>query len=138
MLTLTLPRWIELRKVNNAVDSSMTYVSDPEHYSKPDYWEQADSVEAGGKGDCEDYALAKCRRLVALGWPREALRIATCWDEKGEYHAVLTVDTAEGTWVLDNRQLGILNFADLPYRWDKREVPGRLEWAKIQSEESST
>ena len=103
MIKLDDASWATLRAVNAAVNADTRYVGDAEHYGKADYWTPAD-----GAGDCEDYALAKCRRLTAQGWPRAALRIALCWTETGDYHAVLTVEAEDGAWVLDNRTEQIL------------------------------
>jgi predicted transglutaminase-like cysteine proteinase len=126
MSFLTSARGAELTDVNRAVNDDVRYVSDAAAYGRADYWEPAE-----GAGDCEDYALAKCRRLVALGWSRDSLRIACCWTEANEYHAVLTVDTDLGTFVLDNRRDEIRPWAGCGYRWDKREVPGRGLWERI-------
>lgn len=126
MFPLTEVRWAELVTVNDEVNQGTTYTSDVEQYKARDYWEPAN-----GRGDCEDYALAKCRKLFEKGWPREVLRIALCFNEQGTAHAVLTVDTDRGTYVLDNINHYVLNFTDVPYRWLEREVPGGKDWVKI-------
>jgi len=84
-------------------------------------------------GKSEVIALAKRERLVALGWPPDALRLARCLTERAEPHAVLTVETDSGTWVLDNRRRGILAWGSVPYRWLAREVPRRFLWQRIRS-----
>jgi len=56
-----------------------------------------------GYGDCEDYVLLKRRMLLQSGWPREALLITVVRDKKDEGHAVLTVKTDRGDYVLDNQ-----------------------------------
>ena len=56
-----------------------------------------------GYGDCEDYVLLKRRMLMQAGWPREALLITVVRDKKGDGHAVLTVKTNRGEFVLDNQ-----------------------------------
>jgi len=85
-------------------------------------------TEAGG--DCDSYATAKYERLVALGWPRQWLRLATCWVEDGiGYHAVLLADDADGqTWVLDNRHGRPVEFQLLKYRWHKLQIAGTNRW----------
>jgi predicted transglutaminase-like cysteine proteinase len=47
--------------------------------------------------------LLKRKMLIDAGWPREALLITVVRDKKGEGHAVLTVKTDKGEFVLDNR-----------------------------------
>ncbi|MGH6954161.1 MAG: transglutaminase-like cysteine peptidase [Alphaproteobacteria bacterium] len=87
---------------------------------------------AQGYGKSEAVALAKRERLVALGWPPDALRLARCVTERAEPHAVLTIETDNGTWVLDNRRRGISAWSAVPYRWLAREVPGRFLWQRIR------
>ncbi len=92
----------EITEVNAEVNK-LPYVADAEKYELEDFW--ADITEAGS-GDCDDYAIAKLRRLVKLGWPIEALHLACCYVETGEYHAVLVVEAprARQAFMLDNRQ----------------------------------
>jgi len=71
-------------RINSKVNASVTYKSDLEQYSKPEFWK-----EAGAFGDCEDYALLKRHRLIEAGFARKDLHLACCWDETGAYHCVL-------------------------------------------------
>jgi len=81
--------------------------------------------------DCDSYATEKYRRLVVAGWPKSALRLATCWVETGEYHAVLLADLGEETWVLDNRYPHPTEYALLPYKWHLGQVAGTQRWEKL-------
>lgn len=54
-------------------------------------------------GDCEDYVVTKRSRLIKMGLPAGALRIAYAKTRAGEGHAVLIVRTSTGDYVLDNR-----------------------------------
>ena len=47
--------------------------------------------------------LLKRRMLMQAGWPRQALLITVVRDKKGEGHAVLTVKTDKGEFILDNQ-----------------------------------
>lgn len=115
----------KLHRVNVEFNSSTKYIHDAEQYDEIDYWQVPDA----GRGDCEDYALAKRRRLRDIyEGNKDSFRIACCWVEgedgskgTGGYHAVLTVDTKQGTYVLDNRHPEVMAYPDLPYRWHKRE-----------------
>lgn len=136
MLTRTAALMAKLATVNAEVNR-LPYRSDATLYGRPDFWTD---IEAAGAGDCEDYALAKRARLLAAGWPPSAVRLATCWTERDEYHAVLTVDLqgAEGaeTWVLDNRFGRVQAAADLVrigYRWDRRQAPAGRGWVQIRA-----
>lgn len=128
-MEMTDARWAELEAVQAEVNSRVHYRTDMDLYRQADFWTVATT-----EGDCEDYALAKRQDLMAKGWPVEALRLATCLTEAGEGHAVLTVDTDHGTYVLDNRWPHVKPWADLTglgYRWLERQVPGQMAWAQI-------
>ncbi len=86
-----------------------------------------------GKGDCEDYVLLKRRMLMQAGWPREALLITVVRDKKGDGHAVLTVKTDKGDFILDNQAENVLLWSETGYRFVKRQSqsdPERLGRAR--------
>ena len=89
-------------------------LTDLEHWGVVERWNYPDD----GKGDCEDYVLLKRRMLMQAGWPREALLITVVRDKKGDGHAVLTVKTNRGEFVLDNQVGEILRLEQdrLPLR----------------------
>jgi predicted transglutaminase-like cysteine proteinase len=68
-------------------------------------------------GDCDDFAVECLDRLLNLGTPRNALRLAVCRTETGQLHLVLLAHTDDGEHALDNRQSYVQSKADLPYRW---------------------
>ncbi|MBP1848732.1 transglutaminase-like cysteine peptidase [Rhizobium halophytocola] len=70
-------------------------------------------------GDCEEFALAKRQRLIALGWPSSALRIAVARTYSGEGHAVLVVKTSAGDLVLDNRTTLVKPWQTVALHWEK-------------------
>jgi predicted transglutaminase-like cysteine proteinase len=74
-----------------------------------------------GYGDCEDYVLLKRRMLMQAGWPRQALLITVVRDKRGDGHAVLTVKTDKGEFILDNQNEEILLWSDTGYRFVKRQ-----------------
>lgn len=113
-----------IEKVNHEVNQNTIYKSDISKYGTNEWW-----TEAVGEGDCEDYALAKFRLLA--DYPKQ-IRLATCWVETGEYHAVLLVDVEGQTWVLDNRFPYPMRFQDLAYKWDKLQVAGTPNWQKAK------
>jgi predicted transglutaminase-like cysteine proteinase len=59
--------------------------------------------------------------LIQAGWPREALLITVVRDKRGDGHAVLTVKTDRGEFVLDNQTDQILLWSDTGYRFVKRQ-----------------
>ena len=109
-----------LFKVNSNINNSTRYKTDIELYKSPEYWN-----EANGEGDCEDYALAKRRLLIDANVDRSKIHLATCWTETKEYHAVLLVETDEGTYILDNRYPRPMMKSELNYTWHKIQIGDR-------------
>jgi predicted transglutaminase-like cysteine proteinase len=109
--------WKDLVRVNKWVNDTIKPVTDLEHWGVVEKWSYPDD----GRGDCEDYVLLKRRMLTQAGWPREALLITVVRDKKGEGHAVLTVKTDKGDFILDNQEESILLWSDTGYRFVKRQ-----------------
>ena len=59
--------------------------------------------------------------LIQSGWPREVLLVTVVRDKKEEAHAVLTVTTDKGDYVLDNQTQDILLWSETGYRFVKRQ-----------------
>jgi predicted transglutaminase-like cysteine proteinase len=109
----------ELESVN-AYFNAMPYVADVDENWMP-------ITEKGD--DCDSYSTAKYNRLVEMGWPKSALRLATCWCENNlGYHAVLLADLDNETWVLDNRTAKLLHPENTGYEWHKLQIAGTKEW----------
>jgi predicted transglutaminase-like cysteine proteinase len=114
---LTGAKFRELEQVNDQINTSIQPVTDIDLYGKVEYW----TYPTHNKGDCEDYVLLKQRILMERGWPESTLLITVVRDENNEGHAVLTVRTDKGDFVLDNKRREILRFADTPYTYIKRQ-----------------
>ena len=111
-------RWNLLYQVNTYVNGKIVPISDMELYGEAERW--AFPIDSG---DCEDYLLLKKRYLEGLNFPPSALLITVVLDEKNEGHAILTVTTDEGDFVLDNRRNEIRRWADVDYTYLKRQSP---------------
>jgi len=107
----------DLARVNKWVNDTIKPMTDLEHWGVVERWSYPDD----GYGDCEDYVLLKRRLLIAAGWPREALLITVVRDKKDEGHAVLTVKTDRGEFILDNQAEDILPWSETGYRFVKRQ-----------------
>jgi predicted transglutaminase-like cysteine proteinase len=94
----TPERLIELDRINRAVNREIAPATDLEVYGVVEYWTIPTT-----RGDCEDYALLKRKRLMQRGWPASALLMTVVRDDKGEGHALLTARTVQGDFVLDNK-----------------------------------
>jgi predicted transglutaminase-like cysteine proteinase len=115
-LQLDERHWRDLNEVNSIVNHTVAPRSDIDTYGVSEYWTLPKNV-----GDCEDYGLLKQAMLVDRGWPRGSLLMTVVRDEAGQGHAVLTVSTKAGDFVLDNRQDVILAWQTSPYEYVKRQ-----------------
>ena len=116
-LALSRTAWKDLVRINNWVNETIKPLTDLEHWGVVERWSYPDD----GYGDCEDYALLKRRMLIEAGWPREALLLTLVRGPDGEGHAVLTVTTDKGDYVLDNMSWDILLWSKTGYRFVKRQ-----------------
>ncbi len=115
-LSMSPDRWNMLYQVNTYANSKIKPVSDQELYGEAERWTYPTTA-----GDCEDYVLMKKRALEKLGVPAKNLQITVVLDERNEGHAVLTVSTEEGEYILDNRRNDILLWNDTNYTFLKRQ-----------------
>ena len=114
---LTTKAWKDLERVNLWVNTHIQPMTDLEHWGVVERWNYPDD----GYGDCEDYVLLKRRMLMQSGWPREALLVTVVRDNEDEGHAVLTVITDKGDYVLDNKNSFIVLWSDTGYKFVKRQ-----------------
>lgn len=136
MQTLTQELYDQLEDINKKVNKDITYEVDATLHERVDYWTV---VEGKGRGDCDDYALTKIKRLVEeTEWDRENLSIGICYVEdsrgrvgKGEGHAVAIARTDRGDFVLDNRHRKVMAYDKLPYRWIAMEDYANKGWVRI-------
>jgi len=115
--TLDDRRWKQLVRINRDVNDEIEPISDLEHWGTLEKW----SFPTDGKGDCEDYVIEKRKRLIQAGWPRQSLLITVVRDKKGDGHAVLTVKTDRGDFVLDNQESRIKGWVETGYKFVKRQ-----------------
>ncbi len=126
-LDMTPDRWNLVYQVNDYVNNKIAPVSDQDLYGEAEHW--AYPTDAG---DCEDYVLLKKRYLENLGFSAEALLITVVLDEKGEGHAVLTVTTKDGDYVLDNRRNDVKRWNATGYKFLKRQSHSNpLQWVAL-------
>ena len=116
-VVLSAQAWKDLQRVNLWVNTNVRPMTDMEHWGVVERWNYPDD----GYGDCEDYVLLKRKMLTQAGWPREALLITVVRDKNGDGHAVLTVKTDKGEYVLDNQIDEIRLWSDTGYRFVKRQ-----------------
>ncbi|ESW91513.1 hypothetical protein X773_00425 [Mesorhizobium sp. LSJC285A00] len=114
---LTRKLWAAIVDVNNSVNTRIVPRTDMEMWGKEEVWSYPDS----GFGDCEDYALEKRRELMAIGVPAGNLLMTVARQQNGDGHAVLTVRTSLGEFILDNLESKVLSWTDTDYTYLKRQ-----------------
>ena len=106
----------ELDQINRSVNAQVKPVTDMELYGREEFW-----TYPTNQGDCEDYVVLKRRVLMSRGWPSSALLITVVRDENNEGHAVLTVRTKQGDYVLDNKVDTVRLWSQTPYKFLMRQ-----------------
>lgn len=92
-----------LEAVNAYVNRRVRFMDDYAHFGRADVWSAADDTLASGRGDCEDYAIAKLQMLRHAGVADRDLYLTIVNDlVRREDHAVLVVRAAGHMYVLDN------------------------------------
>ncbi|CCV08384.1 Transglutaminase-like cysteine peptidase,BTLCP [Mesorhizobium metallidurans STM 2683] len=116
-LDLTRARWNQMVEINNRVNVSVQPLTDKELFGVEERWDYPDTA-----GDCEDYALMKRKILNEAGFPLGSLLMTVGRDAKGGGHAVLTVVTDRGDFVLDNVEQKILLWREAEIYFLKRQA----------------
>ncbi len=125
---LTQSVWDLIININHSVNTRIKPATDMELYGKEEFWTYP--IDAG---DCEDYVLEKQRELHNSGLPLASLLITVVRKRDGEGHAVLTVRTDRGDFILDNLHNEVFNWKDTEYTYLKRQAtqsPGK--WVSIE------
>ena len=126
---LTEYGWSLVRKINVEVNKAIAPMTDQEVYGRDEYW--AYPTDAG---DCEDFVLLKRKKLMEQGFSPADLLITVVRKPDGEGHAVLTLRTSDGDFVLDNLEDQVKAWYATPYTFLKRQASfdtGR--WVTIEN-----
>lgn len=107
----------EVDALNRRINTRVRPVTDRVLYGVEERWTYPDQ----NKGDCEDFALEKRRELHASGIPVADLLMTVVRKRDGEGHAVLTVRTDEGDYVLDNLDPRMKRWDETNYTFVKRQ-----------------
>lgn len=120
--------WNNIVQVNTRVNQSIEPMTDIDQFGVEENWTLPEYA-----GDCEDYALEKRRILRQLGIPPGALLMTVGYDEDGGGHAVLTVVTDNGDFILNNTEPRVLRWQDAELTYLKRQSPGDLgRWESLR------
>ncbi|MEP9386954.1 transglutaminase-like cysteine peptidase [Mesorhizobium sp. KR9-304] len=120
--------WKAIVAVNVGVNAAITPMNDSDIYGKDEVWAYPDGV-----GDCEDYVLEKRRDLMRQGLSLSNLLITVVRKPDGEGHAILTVRTDKGDFVLDNLTDTVRTWDLTGYRFLKRQASNHTgRWVTIR------
>jgi predicted transglutaminase-like cysteine proteinase len=70
-----LPEIEQIQRVNEFFNRKIVFVDDVDAWGKADYWASPLETLGRGRGDCEDFAIAKYVSLRNLGIPLDRLRL---------------------------------------------------------------
>jgi predicted transglutaminase-like cysteine proteinase len=125
--------WKQIVAVNVGVNAAIKPMNDIDIYGKDEVW-----AYPVGTGDCEDYVLEKRRDLMRQGLSLSNLLITVVRKPDGEGHAVLTVRTDKGDFVLDNLTNSVRQWDQTGYRFLKRQATNHTgRWVTIRDSQPS-
>ncbi len=117
-----------LHRVNVGVNAAIQATTDRVQWNTAERWDFAET----GLGDCEDYVLLKQRWLVSAGLHRDAVLVTVVTDLAGDGHAVLTIRTDQGDYILDNMVDDMKLWRETPYSFVKRQSSFvSTEWVSL-------
>jgi len=121
--------WATVRQINARVNRDITPMTDKELYGKDEFW-----TYPGDAGDCEDFVLLKRRMLMEKGFAAGDLLITVVRKPDGEGHAVLTLRTTQGDFILDNLNNDVKLWTETSYRYLKRQASFHAgRWVSIEN-----
>jgi predicted transglutaminase-like cysteine proteinase len=92
-----------LDMINRYVNRRVRFMDDERQYGRADMWSTANNTLRRGRGDCEDYAIAKIEMLRRAGFSERDLYLVVLKDlVRRADHAVAVVRSGEHMYVLDN------------------------------------
>ena len=109
-----VPEERALDLVNRYVNGRVAFTEDRAQFGRADRWLAASDTLARGRGDCEDYAIAKLQMLRAAGFDSRDLYLVVLKDlVRRADHAVLVVRSGGRFHVLDNGTDRVLDAAEI-------------------------
>ncbi|QKC85753.1 transglutaminase-like cysteine peptidase [Mesorhizobium sp. NZP2077] len=105
----------KLSFINSSINHAIAYKKDSVVYGKLDYWAKPTEILEHRAGDCEDFAILKMAALLRAGIPAQSMSLVVLQDRKrGFFHAVLSVSTGSGVFILDSLSNVVSRDSDLP------------------------
>ncbi|MFK0385252.1 transglutaminase-like cysteine peptidase [Agrobacterium sp. NPDC090273] len=120
--------WGVVREINTSVNATIVAMTDQEIYGKDEVWEYPTTA-----GDCEDFVLLKRKKLIEKGFAVSDLLITVVRKPDGEGHAVLTLRTTDGDFILDNLSDDVKLWTYTNYTYLKRQASFNTgRWISIE------
>jgi predicted transglutaminase-like cysteine proteinase len=105
----------KLTFVNSSINRLIAYKSDKAVYGVLDYWAKPSEILEHRAGDCEDFAILKMAALLRAGIPAQSMSLVVLQDRRRKFfHAVLSVSTGSGNFILDSLSNIVATDRDLP------------------------
>ena len=105
----------KLEAVNRYVNARVSFVDDIRQYGVVDNWTSAADTLRRGRGDCEDYAIAKMQMLRRAGFAEKDLYLVILRDAlRRTEHAVLVARADKRLLVLDNGTDRMIDSYEMP------------------------
>jgi predicted transglutaminase-like cysteine proteinase len=131
-IRMTQALMARINSVNVAVNAAIKPMSDADLFGKDEVW----TYPVNGMGDCEDYVLEK-RRQLARSVPLSNLLITVVRKRNGEGHAVLTVRSDKGDFILDNLTDTVQTWERTGYRFLKRQASSHTgRWVSLVDDQN--
>lgn len=126
-MELTRKAWGKILEINTRVNQAIRPDTDMNIHGVEELWSYPRTV-----GDCEDYVLLKRHMLIQEGFSASDLLITVVLQPNGDGHAVLTVRTDYGDYILDNMRGDVRLWSETGYTFVKRQSPEHAaRWTKL-------
>jgi predicted transglutaminase-like cysteine proteinase len=100
--------------INRAINLSIMSVSDMAQWGVEDRWSPPLETFATGKGDCEDYAIAKYAALIETGIATADVKLMIVRNTAANEDHAVTAVRLDGAWIiLDNRWLRLVEDTEM-------------------------
>ena len=110
-----LSRLEQIDAVNRFVNARVEFTNDARQFGSVDLWLAAGETLRRGRGDCEDFAIAKLQMLRRAGFAEKDLYLVILRDLRRQAdHAVLVVRAEGRLLVLDNGTNRIVDSDTIP------------------------
>ena len=129
----------QLDAVNRFVNARVQFTNDKRQFGSADLWMAAGETLSRGRGDCEDFAIAKLQMLRHAGFAEKDLYLVILYDvRRRQDHAVLVARAEGRLLVLDNGTNRIVDSDSMPDYRPILTYSGNRSWTHGYRREPQT